>query len=99
MSYFTEITAQELKKSDLTGFFLIDVRSVSEYQQYHLDNSVNIPLDNLLTEIENYQISQPIIMICRAGIRSKLACQLLLAENKDYQLYNLSGGLLAWQNS
>ena len=98
MSHFTEINSQNLHKNHkIKDFVLIDVREIFEYQEAHIENSINIPLSNILTEIEKYSLNKPIIMICRAGVRSRLACELLAQEGFDYTLYNLTGGIVDWQ--
>lgn len=104
MINFFEITAQELyTHPHQEQFTLIDVREIFEYQVSHIENSINIPLSSLLTDIKKYQLKKQVIMICRAGIRSRHACELLLTadshnvKNNNYQLYNLTDGMVGWQ--
>ena len=38
-------------------------------------------------------------MVCRAGVRSRLACEQLIAEGYNFDLFNLEGGVIAWENA
>lgn len=72
----TQVEAEEkLKKEDA---ILIDVRTESEYDEEHIEGSVNIPLD----QIENisYDKDEIIIVYCRSGGRSKSAAETLIAN-------------------
>ncbi|MDO4782521.1 MAG: DUF6132 family protein [Capnocytophaga felis] len=71
---------------------IIDVRTPSEFQSGHFENSVNIPLDeipNRIAEIKAF--NKPVICCCRSGIRSQKATKLL--QNQGIECYN--GG--SWQ--
>lgn len=76
---------------------LIDVREPIEYNQGHIKDSINIPLSCILNEIDNFDISKKLVMICKAGVRSKIACEKLLSEGYNFDFLNLDGGMLAWE--
>ena len=76
---------------------LVDVREPMEYNQGRIKDSINIPLSCILNEIDKFDIDKKLIMICKVGIRSKLACEKLLSEGYDFDLLNLDGGMLAWE--
>lgn len=79
---------------------VLDVREDAEYQGGHIINSVHIPLRYLperLTELERHK-GKPIIVGCRSGSRSNRACGLLKKHGFD-PVYNLAGGVMAWQNA
>lgn len=66
----------------------------------HIINSVHIPLgtlNNRLNELEKYK-SRPIIVGCRSGQRSAAACTTLKKQGFE-TVYNLSGGVMGWQNA
>jgi len=82
------------------GAVVIDVRENNEYHNGHILNSIHIPQANLanrITELEKYK-SKPIIVGCRSGHRSGHACALLKKQGFE-TVYNLSGGVMAWQNA
>lgn len=79
---------------------ILDTRSIKEFSDGHIVNAENIPLnslDNQLTKLEKYK-DRPIIAVCRSGARSATACSTLRKAGFD-QVYNLRGGMLAWQNA
>jgi rhodanese-related sulfurtransferase len=41
---------------------------------------------------------KPIVVACRSGAQSSMACQ-MLRKAGFAEVYNLSGGVLAWQNA
>ena len=74
------------KKIDLAevisnGAKVIDVRSNSEFSAGHAKGSVNIPLDQISTNIEKLKAyNQPLILCCASGIRSGNATSILKKE-------------------
>ncbi len=71
--------------------YLIDVRTESEYNEKHLKDAINIPLDNLLSDIKvNNSIDKnsTIIVYCKSGKRSFEAGKLLKKEGYK-NTYNL----------
>lgn len=78
---------------------IVDVREENEYLKGHIVNSIHIPLSYLndrMQQLEKYK-DKPIIVGCRSGQRSGQACA-TLKKNGFEQVYNLSGGVMAWQN-
>lgn len=76
---------------------LIDVREPAEYSNGYIEHSTNIPLSCLLREIDQFDSNKKMIMVCRAGVRSRLACEKLIAEDYNFDLFNLEGGIIAWE--
>jgi len=94
-----EISVQELKQKidNSEDFQLIDVRETFEYETSNL-NGLNIPLGGLLIETDKVSKDKPVIMQCRSGKRSAAAVMQLEAQGFT-NLYNLKGGILAWQEA
>ncbi len=95
-----EVTVQELKSKmdNHEDFQLIDVRETFEYEVSNLDG-LNIPLGGILLESDKIATDKPVIIQCRSGKRSAAAVmQLEQALGLD-NLYNLKGGILAWQEA
>ncbi len=100
MKNFSEISVSHLREYlKIKEIQLIDVREPSEFNDGSIEHSINIPLSCLLSEIDDFQFVQKIVMICKVGVRSKIACDMIQAEGYNLDLYNLSGGINAWQNS
>ena len=79
---------------------VVDVRTDSEFQGGHILNAIHIPLgmfESKINELDAYK-ERPIIMSCHSGNRSGRALA-LLKKRGFTDVYNLSGGILAWQNA
>ncbi len=95
-----EITVQELKDKidNNEDFQLIDVRETFEYETSNL-NGVNIPLGGILLETDKIATDKPVVVQCRSGKRSAAAIMQLEQQLGLTNLYNLKGGILAWQEA
>ena len=97
------IDSQELKKrieNSKEELILLDVRTLEEYQSGHIKNSINIPHDQLILNInvlDQYR-NQPIVVFCRSGRRAQLVIETLI-ENKFDQIVDLEGDIVAWKRS
>ena len=80
---------------------LIDVREPAEYAEEYIESAINIPLSVILNEIEKLNLTpdKKIVMQCRIGKRSMLACLKLQSEGYDLNLWNLEDGINAWKNA
>lgn len=96
----------QLEPSDAVRIFnhedalMLDVREEKEYEEGHILDSLHIPLGKLgerLDELAKLR-EKPIIVSCRSGHRSATACARLRKEGFE-TVYNLKGGVLAWQNA
>ena len=59
---------------------IIDVRSPQEFAVAHLEGALNIPHDQLPQRIDlmdKLDKSSPILVYCRSGVRSAIACSIL----------------------
>ncbi|MDM7322032.1 MAG: rhodanese-like domain-containing protein [Gammaproteobacteria bacterium] len=76
---------------------LLDVREINEYREGHLRDAKHIPLGQLGSKIDQLTSwkDKPVIIYCRTGNRSGVACN-LLAKHGFTKLYNLAGGIMAW---
>lgn len=94
-----EVTVQELKQKmdNNEDFQLIDVRETFEYDTSNL-NGENIPLGGILIEADKVAPDKPVIIQCRSGKRSAAAV-MQLEQLGFTNLYNLKGGILAWQEA
>ncbi len=79
---------------------VVDVRTDGEFNQGHIVNAVNIPqksIEEQLTKLNKYR-NKPIIMACRTGqVASGVGSR--LRKNGFEQVYNLAGGLAAWEGA
>lgn len=93
-----EITAQEFHKWKTSGepFQLIDVREPHEYEAINLGGEL-IPLTTVSANRDRFSKDIKVVVHCRSGARSARAIRELEEKFRLDNLYNLQGGLLAYQ--
>mmetsp|Transcript_59971 Transcript_59971/g.89058 ORF Transcript_59971/g.89058 Transcript_59971/m.89058 type:complete len:392 (+) Transcript_59971:490-1665(+) len=86
---------------------LLDVRVKRQYEMCALDNSINIPLNEIKEKIEEIEKlsdrgTKPIFCLCRRGIASAEATRIIqdaigsASHDGILSVYNIDGGLNAW---
>lgn len=75
---------------------LLDVRQPKEYEAGHLAGAELIPLKELPERLAGLEKDKPVLVYCAVGGRSKAAAQLLAGQD-FVEVYNLAGGIKAWQ--
>ncbi len=97
-------TVLELAPSEanarLADFAVVDVRGAHEFAGPlgHIRGAVSIPLPELEARLGEIPRGKPLLMICRSGVRSVKAIQLLAARGSDGGV-NLTGGMMAWNRA
>lgn len=90
--------AQEFVNSDKA--ILIDVRTLEEYEEGHIEDAINMPLDTInketLKNVTNSKIDN-IIVYCKSGARSKEAAIKML-ELGYTNVYDL-GSMDNWEET
>ena len=79
---------------------VLDVRNADEFQKGHILNARNVPLAQLetrLSDLDRYR-QKPVIVTCETGNRSGAAVA-VLRRSGFAQVFNLSGGVAAWQQA
>ena len=69
---------------------LLDTRTVEEYHCGHIEDFINIPVDELRERLDEISKDKPVYVICQSGLRSYIACRILAGNGFD--CYNFSGG-------
>jgi len=60
---------------------IIDVRSPEEFKSGHVENSINIPLQEIKDHIDKFKsFAQPLILCCASGNRSGQATVFLKSQ-------------------
>jgi phage shock protein E len=76
------------------GALIIDVRTPGEYSRGHIENAINIPVDQLSKNLNRLKDkSAPIITCCASGSRSASAQRIL--NSYSYTNVHNGGG---WQS-
>lgn len=74
---------------------IVDVRTPGEWQMDgHAECSVNYPLDQFETKIEELKNYDKVIIVCRSGNRAGIAKQQLVSAGYTKEVENLG----PWQN-
>lgn len=88
--------ALEMMKSGKV--FLLDVRTAGEYSRGKIKGAQFMPLSEIGNRADQVPLDKPVIIYCASGIRSKMAASAL--SRKGYaELYDLAGGIHAWQRA
>jgi rhodanese-related sulfurtransferase len=79
---------------------LLDVRSAAEFEAVHIPGAYNVPLTTLGEHAEQIRrhLEQPVVLICRSGMRASQAEQQLAAAGMG-NVTVLDGGMDAWERS
>lgn len=78
------------------AYTLLDVRQPGEYESEHIPGARLIPLPGLKDGRRQLDSQKPVIVYCASGGRSLAAAQLLSGLGFN-EIYNLQGGIKAWQ--
>ena len=76
---------------------LLDVRTVEEFESGHIRNSINIPHEILLSNIDlvsEYNDEQ-LVVYCRSGKRASLVIE-VLKKHGFTNIVDIEGDILAW---
>lgn len=79
---------------------LLDVRTVEEFESGHIRNSINIPHEILLSNIDlvsEYNDEQ-LVVYCRSGKRASLVIE-VLKKHGFTNIVDIEGDILAWSQS
>ncbi|MGB5715548.1 MAG: rhodanese-like domain-containing protein [Gammaproteobacteria bacterium] len=78
---------------------MIDMRTDKDYREGHIANAVNVPTGNadIPASLSKHR-ERPVIVYCQRGQRSTALCNKLSKQGFE-SVYNLKGGVLAWQKA
>ncbi len=94
------IDAKTLKKwLENNEAIVVDVREPAEHEAKKIAGSHLIPLGNICKNLLPKCENKKIVLHCQGGRRSANACQKLLAEDSNLEIYNLEGGISSWAAS
>lgn len=93
-----EISVAESFDLYQTGTIFVDVRENSEWQEYHIPNTIHIPLGELEKRAKELPKDKNIVVVCRSGNRSMVGRNILL-ERGFNQVTSMAGGVKEWQSA
>ncbi len=91
---------QHWKQGDTSPipFVIIDVRTVEEYRQGHIQGATLMPVQILESRLASVPKDRQVYVYCHSGVRSARAAA-LLARHGFTRVENMSGGIEAWKKA
>lgn len=86
-----------MKETRGDAFTLLDVRQPGEYAAEHIPGATLIPMPDLGDRLSEIDAEKPTIVYCAIGGRSRVAAQMIAGKGFK-KVYNLSGGIKAWNS-
>lgn len=96
-SFTSEININQAYQmyQEKTAFF-VDVREQSEWDSFHIPNTILIPLGELPNQLTKIPKDQPIVVVCNSGNRSQQGRDILI--NAGYKnVTSMAGGVSDWK--
>jgi len=97
-----KVKVKHIKKPDLElilseprNYQLVDVRTPAEYRMGKIKGFKNLPLQDIHNAPYELDTSQPVVIICETGMRSRMAAKMLIRLGFE-QVINVKGGLSAF---
>lgn len=84
------IRPEEMLNLDLEKNIIIDVREQLEASLGSIENSINIPVDNIRNEMSKLPKDKTLIVYCSVGLRGWIAARIL--SQNGFKVKNLVGG-------
>ena len=80
----------ELRKAIEQGAMVIDLRSPAMYREGHIDGAVNIPTEQLRSNLDKLDKQRTILLACKTGLNGYFMERMLLQQG--FKARNLMGG-------
>ena len=81
-----------------SNLYLLDVRTLGEFQQIRLEGAQLIPIDQFVKRLAEVPKDRPILVYCAVGSRSAQVAN-YLARQGYTEIYNLYGGIYSWHQA
>jgi rhodanese-related sulfurtransferase len=81
-------------------FIIIDVRTPKEYEDGHLEGSINMDFydDEFQEKIEKGDKEKKYLICCGSGVRGSKVIK-AMQEAEYLEVYNILGGVMMWKGS
>ena len=98
MTTIKSIDIQTMRQWQASGeAILVDVREPAEHAEASIPGAVLIPMAQVNKAALTALGGNKWALHCRSGGRSRRVCEQLLADDASLDVYNLEGGISAWQ--
>ena len=75
---------------------IVDVRTVAEFENKHIPNAINVPLDSLRERLDELSREREVWVVCGVGQRAYTATRIL--QQNGFRVKNLSGGMQTYHS-
>ena len=91
---YTDLTASQFEKmiSENSDAIILDPRDKKDFNKGHIENSINIPLSNLESRLDELDKDKPVLIYCNVGRKSAEAAN-ILQNNGFSKVYNAIDGV------
>ncbi|HVK10914.1 MAG TPA: FAD-dependent oxidoreductase [Gemmataceae bacterium] len=76
-------------------YFILDVRTPTEFVAGHVPGAVNIPVDDLRARLAEVPRDRPVAAYCQVGMRGYLATRIL--RHAGFEAFNVGGGFQTYR--
>ncbi len=94
-----EVSPLEAQVYLADGALLVDIRELAEWQESRIPGAVFKPMSELNDWYHDLPEDRVVILQCRTGNRSGVAASALINQAHMTNVYNLAGGIIAWDGS
>jgi rhodanese-related sulfurtransferase len=93
-AHVPQLSSHELNRRVKQGkrAVLVDVRASSEYENFHIQNAINIPVSELRERYVELDPAEETVLICGSGQRSSMGASILKQKGFD-KVFNVAGGM------
>ena len=98
--YYGDVSVTEAKSliEEKPNLVILDVRTVSEYVEGHIEGAINIPVQELEDKIDEISKNDEFLVYCRTGNRSSQAVSIL--ESSGFtKIFHMDEGITGWKNA
>jgi len=95
---YSRISLEEAKDMmENRNALVIDVRQKDEWDSGHVSGAIHVPVDDIISRVDELPNDRDLLFICAMGVRSGLACEMATAMGVDAErVYNIEDGTPAW---
>jgi rhodanese-related sulfurtransferase len=90
------ITKQQVQEMPIDKVKLIDIRSIEEYERSHIPDVVNIPSENLASQLAEFDKEDTIVCVCNYGKERSQQAAGFLSDAGFKNSFYLQGGTAGW---
>lgn len=93
------VSVEEVDDLVAQGALLIDIRERNEWDESRIAGAELKPMSDINGWYETLPRDRKVILYCRSGSRSAQAVMALTTQAHFDNVYNMTGGIIAWANA